>query len=766
MLQPASRPALGADIRTDRRGVQRRSFARLLLAACAGLCSILAGCTGQQGASLTTTVAAPPDPGSVTVVAGQATTLDLGGGADLIIPPGAVTPGAVVSATYHGAPAAGMRGMTRTSAPVELESDPADAIHGLLTLEFPVPAGSVPTGVDPATYFGVSTYDAGSSQWVPYQSTYDSARKMVVAEIPHFSWWNPISWDWDQLYADVAQGFGQLWGTRSGPARCSGPEPSWVNQLVGVGNGADIAVHDCAQAQGDVLDIEIQNNRPYSMILTYGGPVKWGWTESGDSPLDTARNAYMKAHGVKSNQLYIPPNGAASVGILKPAAGSNTIWHIGPTGGTIGMDLLLYMAGSIAPSLVGPSIDCLAQTATTQEPSLTPGALRDYLIDIAGCDESALTAAVKSGKVGDKTLALIKTIRGANLVGDVITWGGLSWRVSDLAADSYVTSGTMLGAGFSVLAHNAPQPAAPTTSNQAAPAPKPSSPPPITQVPLSAAAPAPTLVPETTEPVVSTPQPQTPPPAPSTVTVVAPPPKTTRPPTPTAHQQPTTSSSSPITFEWSPDATKAASGNPTISVALGGTQADGSERFAVTLGNLSVGAIEWHIYDPAGGDDFSASSFSNAATSGTIIYDVYPGETGIYTATVLDKVTGRSASTRFQLTATVNPLPFGDVAELSDWAPDAAIIEVTTKGSACQGIGAAVAVFFRGVPTSATAHLVMPDGTDIRSGGGAPASEGAFWDSYVIHSDQCTGGSYSGFKYELLDTAGHVVLSKSFSIPN
>jgi hypothetical protein len=32
---------------------------------------------------------------------------------------------------------------------------------------------------------------------------------MEVALIPHFSWWNPFTWDFDQIWADVTQGFGQ-----------------------------------------------------------------------------------------------------------------------------------------------------------------------------------------------------------------------------------------------------------------------------------------------------------------------------------------------------------------------------------------------------------------------------------------------------------------------------------------------------------------------------------------------------------------------------
>lgn len=146
-----------------------------------------------------------------------------------------------------------------------------NAIHGLLILEFPVP--KPPQGVDPSSLYGISTYDQSTGSWTPYTSSYDAARGMVVAQIPHFSWWNPFSWDWAGLAArvnqDVGQLVGQLVGRRAGAASCTSGAPSWIGQLAGVGNDADVAVRSCAQSQGDVLDVQLVNNRPYGMVLKY-----------------------------------------------------------------------------------------------------------------------------------------------------------------------------------------------------------------------------------------------------------------------------------------------------------------------------------------------------------------------------------------------------------------------------------------------------------------------------------------------------------------
>ncbi len=122
---------------------------------------------------------------STTVLSGQATTLDLGRGAVLIIPLGAMPPGTKVRAKFGGEPLGNWNQMKPIAPPIELVSDPPNAIHGLLTLEFPVPAASA--GVDPADLYGVSTFDQATQTWIPYTSTFDRARNKVVALIPHFS---------------------------------------------------------------------------------------------------------------------------------------------------------------------------------------------------------------------------------------------------------------------------------------------------------------------------------------------------------------------------------------------------------------------------------------------------------------------------------------------------------------------------------------------------------------------------------------------------
>ena len=442
--------------------------------------SVIVGCSSSsssQHTSNTQTRLVPKDPGPVTVVADQATTLDLGGGADLIIPPGAMTPGAVVRATYQGQPGGKWSNIVPISSPVELISNPPNAIHGLLTLEFPVPVTGIKPGVNPATQFGISTYSPSTNGWTPFASTYDAARHMVVALIPHFSWWNPFTWDFTSLFASIAQDFGQVIGTRASPASCSSGPPSWVGSLAGITNDADIAIRSCAQTQGNILDVEMVNNRPYGQILTYGSAVKWGWHEDPSSVVDAARDNFMQAN-ITSNELYLPPLGRASVGIFEPSAGSNSIFYIGPTGLSIGADLLFYAYGKVLDT--APNFDkCTSFGLQAPLSDTSISGLRDDLLGVGDCVEQTFTTMVEDGSLNNvaasKLAAVYSGIEAANVVaGGIALAKDIVWPISDLLADGIVSSGSTLGNGFSVYAKapSQPQPTPnPTTGSQPTPTP-------------------------------------------------------------------------------------------------------------------------------------------------------------------------------------------------------------------------------------------------------------------------------------------------------
>ncbi len=468
-------------MRHTRCSIVRTGCVLLLLAVVA---SIIAGCGGSVPPHGPPTSKIPKDPRPVTVVAGQATTLDLGGGADLIIPPGAITPGATVSATYQGQPGGSWSDIAPTFAPVKLVT--TGAIHGLLTLEFPIPANLITPGVDPAAQFGISTYNPATHSWTPYTSTYDAGRHMVVALIPHFSWWNPFTWDFSALYAAITQGFGQLTGARAGPAQCSGGAPSWVGLLAGISNDNDVAIRACAQAQGNVLDVEIVNNRPYGQVLTYGSSVKWGWHETSGSQSDIALDQFMDLN-MTPGELYLPPLGRASVGIYEPAGKYYAAFHIGPTKLTIGADLAFYILGQ-AVNFIPNFGQCQGPALGNSLSNLAPGSLLGDLLAVADCIEQTLQDAVKSGSLGQDAANKLTTLFGklerASAVADgIMLVGGFTWKIADLVADWIVNRGTTLGNGFSVLVKSPSQPQPPIPAPQPpTPAPQPA-PPTVTPTP-------------------------------------------------------------------------------------------------------------------------------------------------------------------------------------------------------------------------------------------------------------------------------------------
>ena len=93
-----------------------------------------------------------------------------------------------------------------------------------------------------------------------------------------------------------------------------GPVPAWVSNVV-VPNFSNGVIRACADGEGDTLVFEIVNNRKYPMVMTYGQPVQWGWTQEPGSLGDNLVSAAINGRVGSSNQLFLPPLSCAAIGV-------------------------------------------------------------------------------------------------------------------------------------------------------------------------------------------------------------------------------------------------------------------------------------------------------------------------------------------------------------------------------------------------------------------------------------------------------------------
>lgn len=375
---------------------------------------------------------------------------------------------------------------------IELILTGADLGSGA-TLEFPIP-----DGVNPGDGLTVSTFDDTTGEWVDVETQVDAEAGVVRAFTTHFSWWAPWTWDWAGIGAAVNQGVGQVVGKRASQASCTRgqPVPDWVRTVVGVSNEAAIAVRACTEGEGDVLAVELVNNRPYGQVVTYGSAVQWGWHETGSSAADEGRNQLVDAL-IGDNQLYIPPLGRASVGILQTAANSTTSFHIGVSGLTLVADVLSVTAGATMGTIGSQVAGAVSGQCGAWLWQLTPFSavssadeVATQVQNAASCLQAAFVQAVKDGTFRSATVAqlerTLEVFKTANRVGWLLTAYDVEWRLLELYVDTALVGAPAAGNGFTVYAAagptppaETPVPAAPAPAAPQAPAP-PAPPPPVT----------------------------------------------------------------------------------------------------------------------------------------------------------------------------------------------------------------------------------------------------------------------------------------------
>jgi hypothetical protein len=338
------------------------------------------------------------------------------GGGRLIVPRTSITDGARVVIRRIRAPRFGANRHALGRA-VSLRMRDGRLV-GPVTLRLPY-RGRIDThGMPLDLSVQLAYFDVRAGQWHVVPARVNARRKTISAQITHFSWWNPFSWDWGSIALRLDQRVGELRGARTAPAKCvSGvPVPDWARTLTH--NDADIQLRTCAEGQDGKVVVQIVNNRPYGVTLRYGAPVAWGWHQT---PADSAGavGSMMMDKLVTANELYVPPLSAASVGVPQ-GAWNYAEFQAGPTQQTTFADVMSFITDKIDVRLVRPEfVGDLASTCSAQlKPTLSgfPTAKSDaigWIEATAKCVLRTLPKAVAAGHLDNMTAQQLKHVSSA-----------------------------------------------------------------------------------------------------------------------------------------------------------------------------------------------------------------------------------------------------------------------------------------------------------------------------------------------------------------
>lgn len=153
--------------------------------------SVIAGCSGSSSHDSNSSTPTAFSTNTVRASASHSTVLQLHDGAMLVIPAGAMTEGAVVTATYTSPPKDDQTDQAPIGPQVHFSVEPANAIRHPLLLEFPLSNDEFPVAARYGAY-SVATFDPSSNHWVDVASAYDPDSNMLVTNISHFSWWTTV----------------------------------------------------------------------------------------------------------------------------------------------------------------------------------------------------------------------------------------------------------------------------------------------------------------------------------------------------------------------------------------------------------------------------------------------------------------------------------------------------------------------------------------------------------------------------------------------
>jgi hypothetical protein len=398
------------------------------------------------------------------------TDVNLGDGAVLSIPHGSAPVGATIIVTSSAPPQHWSPAQAPLRSPVHLSLSTGE-LTGPAILEFPMgPTLSAPEYVTAQDRFGVSTWDALSRSWSDMPVATNPVSRTIIVHIYHFSWWEPWTWDWVNLGAELSQDILQTLGKRSAAPSCRGGIPAYI-AYVNTESAASDPLRSCAETRNGVLEVQMSSNRSYSMVMRYGAPVSWGWHDPSGSPAQEVISVLIDKH-LPRNSLYIPPLAAASVGVPNTKFGF-AVFEAAPTSATVFADVAQLVFGN----LPGPAVGTLLTKALAKcgqllgfsQINLSLGAAESLVMSIGGCLGAVVQEAASLGGLDALSVTDLERVAGtcavlARLV-DVGIGINLGAEVGDLVLGRFVDQGLR---EFSVM-HASATPSTGTTSSTTLP---------------------------------------------------------------------------------------------------------------------------------------------------------------------------------------------------------------------------------------------------------------------------------------------------------
>jgi hypothetical protein len=411
------------------------------------------------------------------VVRKKTTSLALGDGGVLDVPSGHAPRGAVLSATSKHPPQRWSVNAQPLRAPIHLVLS-TGRLHGKAKLSFPYSSSLLPKGVPPAGALGIATYDPAKRAWVNVPVKIDARRHLIIAEVSHFSWWAPWTWDWTNIGAEISGSVLSLLGKRVPPPACSNePLPPYIQNVV-TESDRNEPLYSCAENADQTLEVKRVDNRNYGEVLAFPVPVTSAHADSGGNLLQAAL-AKLIAKAVGPNRLYIPPLSGAQMKIPNTHFRTAT-FTAGPTRATLLADIAQIVFGILPLNSFGPLAGKVA-AACGQFLSAAPlptsrNSVFSIVESAAGCLDQAARAAAHAGLFDKVKIVWLQRLAGTLTFLDHIATVGLGIGVGSEVGD-LVLGGTVDRSlrKFTVY-HTGPAPARTSSPTETAPPPTSSAP--------------------------------------------------------------------------------------------------------------------------------------------------------------------------------------------------------------------------------------------------------------------------------------------------